>query len=61
MRRFVAEELIPHEVAAEMNGGELARDIRARHKAIAKAIGFDALACPATSAVAGLTISRAGS
>ena len=55
VRRFVAEELIPHEVAAEMNGGELAPEIRARHKRIAKEIGLHALAIPRDLGGAGLS------
>ena len=55
VRRFVAEELIPHEVAAEMNGGELAPEIRARHKRIAKEIGLNALAIPRALGGAGLS------
>ena len=55
VRRFVAEELIPHEVAAEMNGGVLAPEITARHKRIAKEIGLSALAIPRELGGAGLS------
>jgi len=46
VRRFVKEELIPHEVEAEMNGGELPRDVRERHRRRAKEIGLRALGIP---------------
>jgi acyl-CoA dehydrogenase len=44
--RFVTEELIPHEVEAEMNGGKLPDDLRNRQRRNAKALGLDALAIP---------------
>lgn len=46
VRRFVAEELIPYEVQAEMNHGELPPEIRKRHKKKAREIGLHALAIP---------------
>jgi alkylation response protein AidB-like acyl-CoA dehydrogenase len=46
VRRFVAEELIPYEVEAEMNHGELPPEIRKRHKQKAREIGLYALAIP---------------
>jgi acyl-CoA dehydrogenase len=54
-RRFVAEELIPHEVEAEMNGGLLPADLRRRHRRRAKEIGLHALAIPKALGGAGLT------
>ena len=45
-RRFVTDELIPYEVQAEMNGGELPPEIRKRHKQKAREIGLHALAIP---------------
>jgi acyl-CoA dehydrogenase len=55
VRRFVRAELIPHEVEAEMNGGELPAEIKARHRRIAKEIGLAALAIPRSLGGAGLT------
>jgi len=46
VRRFVEEELIPYEVEAEMNGGELPPEIRTRHRRRAREIGLHALAIP---------------
>jgi len=46
VRRFVADELIPYEVQAEMNNGELPSEIRKRHKQKAREIGLHALAIP---------------
>jgi alkylation response protein AidB-like acyl-CoA dehydrogenase len=46
VRRFVNDELIPHEVEAEMNGGELPPEIRKRHRQKAREIGLLALAVP---------------
>ena len=42
-RAFVDEELIPHEVEAEMNGGNLAPDVTARHRRRARELGFAAM------------------
>jgi alkylation response protein AidB-like acyl-CoA dehydrogenase len=55
VRRFVDEELIPHEVEAEMNGGELPPEIRDRHRRRAREIGLHALAIPKAHGGAGLT------
>ena len=55
VRRFVAAELIPHEVEAEMNGGVLPAAIVARHRRIAKEIGLSALAIPRALGGAGLS------
>jgi acyl-CoA dehydrogenase len=44
--RFVTEELIPHEVQAEMNGGKLPPELRNRQIHNAKALGLEALAIP---------------
>ena len=46
VRRFVDEELIPFEVEAEMNGGELPPAVRQRQREGARAIGLHALAIP---------------
>ena len=45
-RRFAEEELIPHEVEAEMNGGRLPDAVRARHKRLALELGFSAMDVP---------------
>jgi alkylation response protein AidB-like acyl-CoA dehydrogenase len=55
VRRFVSEELIPHEVEAEMNGGELPPEIRGRQIRRAKEIGLNALGIPKEMGGAGLT------
>jgi acyl-CoA dehydrogenase len=55
VRRFVREELIPHEVQAEMSGGELPLDIGARHRARAREIGLRALGVPKSLGGAGLS------
>jgi acyl-CoA dehydrogenase len=44
--RFAAEELIPWEVEAEMNGGVLPDEVRSRHKHIAIELGFSAMDVP---------------
>ncbi len=53
--RFVTEELIPHEVQAEMNGGKLPPELRNRQVRNAKALGLDALAIPKELGGKGLT------
>jgi len=55
VRRFVSEELIPCEVEAEMNQGELPPEVRARHRRRAKEIGLSALAIPEALGGAGLS------
>jgi alkylation response protein AidB-like acyl-CoA dehydrogenase len=45
-RCFAEEELIPHEVEAEMNGGRLPDAVRARHKQLALELGFSAMDVP---------------
>jgi alkylation response protein AidB-like acyl-CoA dehydrogenase len=45
-RRFAEQELIPHEVEAEMNGGRLPEAVRARHKRLALELGFSAMDVP---------------
>jgi acyl-CoA dehydrogenase len=54
-RRFVAEELIPHEVAAEMNGGALPPELGQRQRRRAREIGLRALAIPREFGGAGLS------
>ena len=53
-RSFV-DELIPYEVEAEMNDGELAPDVVARHTQRAKKLGFTSINIPAELGGAGLT------
>jgi len=45
-RRFAEEELIPHEVEAEMNEGRLPAEVVARHKRLALELGFSAMDVP---------------
>jgi acyl-CoA dehydrogenase len=45
-RRFAAEELIPYEVEAEMNGGRLAEAVQKRHKQMAVELGFSSMDVP---------------
>lgn len=42
-RRFAEEELIPHEVEAEMNAGRLPDDVRRRHRRMAIELGFSSM------------------
>jgi len=44
--RFAAEELIPHEVEAEMNRGRLPPDVVKRHKKMALELGFSSMDVP---------------
>jgi alkylation response protein AidB-like acyl-CoA dehydrogenase len=43
VRTFVDKELIPWEVEAELNGGEIPAEVRARHCAIAQDLGLPAM------------------
>jgi alkylation response protein AidB-like acyl-CoA dehydrogenase len=45
-RRFVDDELIPHEVEAEMNGGELPDDVKQRHRRLVQELGLAAMNMP---------------
>ena len=45
-RAFVDEELIPHEIDAEMNGGELARDVTERQHRRVRELGLAAMNMP---------------
>src|SRR5688572_6986957 len=45
--RFATEELMPHEVEAELNEGKLPPEIKARHKRLAIEHGFSAMDVPA--------------
>lgn len=55
IRRFVDEELIPHEVEAELNGGELPEDIRAGHHARAQEFGLAGMDAPKNQGGLGLS------
>ena len=44
--RFATDELIPHEVEAELNEGRLPPEIEKRHKKLAVALGFSAMDVP---------------
>ena len=47
IRRFADEDLIPWEVEAELNGGELPAAVRARHVRIAQELGLPGMDAPA--------------
>ncbi|TCT10599.1 alkylation response protein AidB-like acyl-CoA dehydrogenase [Tepidamorphus gemmatus] len=46
VRAFVDEELIPWEIEAEMNGGEIPPDVAARHERIAIGLGLSRMDVP---------------
>ena len=54
-RRFVDDELIPHEVEAEMNGGRLSDDLRERHHRLALELGLYAMNMPKDLGGGGMT------
>jgi len=45
-RDFADEELIPHEVEAELNDGVLPEDVVERHRKLARELGFGAITMP---------------
>lgn len=55
-RRWVDEELIPYEVEAEMNEGELPADVKAEQRRTAHELGLSAMNMPADIGGGGLTI-----
>ncbi len=55
-RRFVDEELIPHEVEAEMNDGRLPDELRERHHRLAIDLGLWAMNMPAELGGGGMTM-----
>jgi alkylation response protein AidB-like acyl-CoA dehydrogenase len=55
-RRFVDQELIPHEVEAEMNGGQVAPELRERHHRMAIELGLYAMNMPKELGGQGLSI-----
>jgi alkylation response protein AidB-like acyl-CoA dehydrogenase len=44
--RFATEELIPHEVEAELNDGRLPAEVEKRHRKLAVELGFSAMDVP---------------
>jgi alkylation response protein AidB-like acyl-CoA dehydrogenase len=54
-RRFVDEELIPHEVEAEMHGGRLSDELRERHHRLAIELGLYAMNMPKELGGGGMT------
>ncbi len=45
--KFAREELIPHEVEAELHEGKLPPDVKSRHRRLAIELGFSAMDVPA--------------
>lgn len=45
-RQFAEKELIPFEVEAEMNSGQLPSDVSGRHKRMARELGFSSMDAP---------------
>jgi len=56
VRRFVDDELIPHEVEAELNDGELAPELHARHERQALGLGLSRLDAPEAYGGLGLPV-----
>ena len=54
--RFATEELIPHEVEAELHAGRLPAEIEKRHKQLAVELGFSAMDVPKAHGGLGLRI-----
>ena len=46
IRKFVNDELIPWEVHAEMNNGELPKEIEKKHREIALKLGLSGMGIP---------------
>src|ERR687887_1757525 len=55
-RAFVDQELIPHEVEAELNGGELPDDVVRHHQKLVRELGLAAINIPKQLGGAGLTV-----
>ena len=55
-RAFVDDELIPHEVEAEMNGGEISEDLREKHHRLAIELGLYAMNMPKELGGTGMTM-----
>src|SRR3954470_6016633 len=56
VRRFVDEELIPHEVEAELNDGKLPDDVVGGHRKLARELGIGAITMPVELGGDGLTM-----
>jgi acyl-CoA dehydrogenase len=56
VRRFVTTELIPYEVDAEMNDGELPAEVRSKQRRTAQDLGLSAMNIPAEKGGGGLSI-----
>jgi acyl-CoA dehydrogenase len=54
--RFATEELIPHEVEAELHAGRLPAEVEKRHKKLAVELGFSAMDVPKAHGGLGLRI-----
>jgi acyl-CoA dehydrogenase len=54
-RRFVDDELIPHEVEAEMAGGRISNELRERHHRLAIELGLYAMNMPKELGGGGMT------
>ncbi|MDZ4736216.1 MAG: acyl-CoA dehydrogenase family protein [Rhodospirillaceae bacterium] len=55
LRTFLAEDVIPWETHAEMNGGEIPADVRAEHYRKANALGLHGISVPKEYGGAGMT------
>ena len=58
IRKFVNDELIPWEVHAEMNNGELPEDIEKKHREIALSLGLAGMGISKDSGGLGLNFLR---
>ncbi|MEE9300691.1 MAG: acyl-CoA dehydrogenase family protein [Alphaproteobacteria bacterium] len=56
VRRFVDDELVPHEVAVELNDGALPDELRARHRERARELGLQAMNMPKELGGGGLSM-----
>ena len=56
IRKFVNDELIPWEVHAEMNNGELPTEIEKKHREIALKLGLSGMGIPNESGGLGLSM-----
>ena len=56
IRKFVNDELIPWEVHAEMNKGELPQEIEIKHREIALSLGLSGMGIPKESGGLGLSM-----
>ncbi len=56
IRKFVDEELIPLEVQAELNGGEIPPEVEARHRRMVREMGLGSINMPRSLGGDGLTM-----